>query len=118
MGGQGAIRAYVNSKEGSSQASSEKQAKRKEPGSAEGRWKQKEREQTVRQAARSWRAARVIGQGDANGDRASYQRLDQRSQATRGHPRRADGLTVSEEPDPQQGHLAGEEDKRWRDEHF
>lgn len=28
-----------------------------------------------------------------------------------GHPRRGDGRTASQEPAPEQGHLAGEEDK-------
>lgn len=53
MGEQGVIRAYVNSKGGQDRHQVRSQAKRKEPGSAEGRWKQKERTQNVGQAARS-----------------------------------------------------------------
>lgn len=50
VGGQGAIGAYVNSKGGSRQASSEKPGR--DEGAREGRW-QKGRTQLVRQAARS-----------------------------------------------------------------
>lgn len=52
MGGGGQDRHQVRS-----------QAKRKEPGKAEGRWKQTERKQNVRQAARSLAGLKSNGPG-------------------------------------------------------
>ena len=85
------------------------QAETKEPGSAEGRWQQKGRTQLVRQAARS------KGPGWSRQDRAATSGWG-RSQATWGHPRREDGLTVSQKPDPWAGTPGWKEDtkvKKW-----
>ena len=102
MGGQSAIRAYVNSKEGSRSASSEKPGKDKKSqgapradGSRREEHSMSGRPPGARQPQERW--ARVTRTGQS-----SPQWSGRRSQASGGHPRREDGLTVRQKPNPGQ----------------
>lgn len=66
------------------------QAKRKEPGSTEDRWKHKERTQEAGRPPGARGAEAAKGQGDVAGDTASYPQLNQESQAAQAYSRARD----------------------------
>lgn len=106
MGEQGVIRAYVNSKGDQDRHQARSQAKRKEPGSPEGRWKQKERTRNVRRAARSPERHTGGGPGRCARGQGKLPVVGSENPGNLGSSQER-GWTVSKEADPQQVHPAG-----------
>lgn len=74
------------------------QAKRKEPGSVEGRWEQKERTQNARQAARSLESREGDGPGRHTEGQSELPGATSEKPGNPGSSSRGDGLTLSRYP--------------------